>query len=372
MPAFILLGGVGALLWAMFGKPKRRDAVLTFGIIAVIGSILLFPSVVDEVLSGFQTASVSGTDVMMQPSVAPGTQCERQTDGTNTVNVVYRNAENSSLGYLAASVTAEVNGESQASGTTTSGATLSYLALNVPPCQSGKLYSLASTTEASTILDYNSFELTSNYEIKGAATNVVSVLARDSTLSARSSGNSSFGLSGDTYAVSGTGATDGNAYYRNTSFSSGSSLNFYLDYTVNGSNGVYGALVDGQPAGDGVVLSFDAVDSAVWSSNALTLASDTAGIVISKIICPQTISANRNAEACWKLRTIKTSDGEVRLRGTLKADLGDPQLSGDNPVLCMDENVYFRDDDGDVKYGTHTSSGTNNGLGGICLTFGVN
>lgn len=374
--AIAIVVSIGLFLWLMFGKPRRKDAIKTAAWILLIGGFFIGgTSVFNELtgaLQGFQPgAIVSGVEAGAITPTPPGIICERQTDGTNTVNLVYRNSQNSSLAYLAASVTAEVNGESQDSGTTTAGASLSYLALNVPPCQTGKVYSLASTGQASSVIDYSSYELTSNYEILGASADVIAIQARDSTLAKASSveANGS-STSAHEQAVSGSGTTDGNAYFTNTSFASGGSLNFYLDYTVNGSTTAYGAMINGQPASDGVILSFDSVDASKWSENALTLTSDTAGVTLRRTACPSSISANRNAEICWETRTLKATDGEIRLRGTLKADLGDP-VGGDSPKLCIDDKEFFRDTDGDVKYEAFDSAGTNKGLAGTCLTFVV-
>lgn len=370
LAGILILAGIGFAIFRLIGKPKKKDSVTTAAVVLILaGFVFGGTAVIDEITSlagRIAPAAITGAEAQL-PSPVTGLICDRQTDGTNTVNLVYRNAENSSLAYMAASVTAEVNGESQASGTTTKGVTLSYLALNVPPCQSGKVYSLESTGVASSVIDYNSFELTSNYEILGAAAGVIAIQGRDSTFTAASNWNSSGG--GSATAVSGAGAIDGNAYYTNTTLASGGSLNFYLDLTVNGTTTAFGAMINGQPASDGVIISFDTVDAAVFSTNSLTLSSDTAGITLKKVACPSSVSANRNAEICWETRTLLSTDGEIRLRGTLKADLGDPTETGDSPVLVFDDRSYFRDTDGDVKYDAFDSAGSNKGLGAIRLTF---
>ena len=124
-------------------------------------------------------------------------------------------------------------------------------------------------------------------------------------------------------------------------------------------------------AKDGVIVSFDAVDGAIFSSEALTLTQiDNVGLSV--VTCPASITANRNADKCWKMRTLKASDGEVLLKSQLTADSGDPTSAGDNPVVCFDDKQYFRGTDGKVKYDFFSSGGTNQGVAGICLTYVVN
>lgn len=369
--AIFVIAGAILLLYRFIGNPRKKDMVLGVGIVALVAGFLMGgATIVDELQGMVRPAAVSGVDAQ-QITVPTGAVCDRQTDGTNTLNTVYRNVENSSLGYLATSVTAEVDGESKSSGTTTAGSSLSYLALNVPPCEVGKIYSLQASDEASSVVDYSSYTLTSEYEIKGAAGGVVSLLGRDSTLTACSNVTviPVTTCPSVTRTGSGVGTTDKTVYFRNNSFDSGSSLNFYLDYSINGTATAFGAMVNGQPASDGVIFSLDTVDASKWSTNSMSLTSDTAGIALSKVACPSSVAANRNAEVCWKSRTLLASDGEIRVRGTLKADLGDPTASGDSPILCVDDNQYFRDTDGDVKYDAFDSSGTNKGIAGTCIQF---
>lgn len=376
MAGLAVLIGLVLLGYRLIGKPKKKDAVMTGAVVLlVIGFFIGGMSAFDEVtgMVKTQTQSITSGEQATSAVISTGQACERQTDGTNTLNVVYRNVENSSLGYLASSVSAESGDESLASGTTTAGVSLSYLALSVPPCMTGKIYALGDTGESSAVVDFSSYELTSNYDIKGAPASVISVKAYDSTYTASSGYNATTegeSASGD-WISSPESSSDGTAYYANSTFSAGTSLNFYIDYKVNDTTGAYGTLLNGQPASDGIILSFDSVDASKFSANALTLVSDTAGVTLTKIPCPASIANNRNADACWKTRTLLATDGDVRLRGTLKADLGDPTVTGDNPILYIDDQQYFRDTDGTVKYGVFDSSGTNQGLGGVALTFVV-
>ena len=146
---------------------------------------------------------------------------------------------------------------------------------------------------------------------------------------------------------------------------SGGSINGYLDYTVNGTASVYGTY----EASDGALFSYDSATASVFSRESFSL-SDQTGINLKELIsCPATITANRNAEKCWSARTLKGTDGEIRTKFQLKADLADPVVSTTKPLLCLDDKVYFRDTNGKIAYDFFSSSGTNQGTGGTCVQF---
>lgn len=314
--------------------------------------------------------------------------CDKQSDGTNTLDVVIRNQENSSqLGYLAGSIAAESDGKTQDSATSTSGTTLSYTSLNVPVCKGGIIYVLGSAGvgTASARTAYQSCETVTKYDILGSGQNVVALQAYDNQLNAKSNGTQGSGTitANGAYFVSGVGATDGNAYYENTSLSTGGSIKGFIGYDVNGTSSVFGNYgltedsvdaVTGEKvkkhtlASDGSLFSYDSVDASKFSLASLTL-TQVDDILLKSVACPTSITANRNAESCWSAKTLKDTDGEVQVKFQLKADLGDPTETGDNPVLCIDDKVYFRGADGNVKYDFFNSGGTNQGVGGTCLTF---
>lgn len=319
-------------------------------------------------------ASTPSTNTLAQPETSTpstgGKICRIQSDGTNSLDVAVRNKENSSLAYLGGSATAIANDLSTLdTATTTAGATLSYVALNVPGCQDGNIYLLgtAGVGVASAKASFSSFEETTKYEMESANSNVVAVQGRDSALAKQSNGQVN-GSQEVTYAVSGNGANDGTAYYLNTSLASGGSINGYVDWTENGTSSVFGTY----NAEDGVVFSYDSGTASVFSKeNSFTL-SDQTGINLKELSsCPSTIQANRNAEKCWSARTLKATDGEIRTKFQLKADLADPVASTTAPRLCVDDKVYFRDSSGKIAYDFYSSSGTNQGVGGTCIVFPV-
>ena len=302
-----------------------------------------------------------------------GKQCVIQSDGTNNIDLAVRNKENSSLGYLGISVSANEGATTLSTGTTTDGASLSYASLSVTPCKDITIYGLATSGVgvASFTSKTDSFATTKQIETEGAAQNVVNVVAYDRNGNKASSGltNGSVGSeTGSGYAISGASTTDGNAYYTNTTLSSGGSIsNFKLEYAVNGTTTVFGAY----GASDGTIYSYDSTDAAIFSSNSLTL-SDSGMVGLKELSsCPATITANRNAEKCWTARTLKATDGVVEIRGSLKADLNNPTETGDNPKLCIDDKVYFRDTNGQIAYDYFSSAGANQGAAGVCMNFVV-
>lgn len=298
-----------------------------------------------------------------------GKICRIQSDGTNSLDTAVRNKENSSLGYVSVSATAIANdGSTLDTATTTAGATLTFQTLNVPGCQDGTIYLLATSGVgvSSAKTTFSSFEETTKYEMVSANSNVIGVQGRSSALATASNGQVN-GSSEVAYIVSGAGASDGTAYFTNTSLASGGSINGYLDWTVNGTASVYGTY----EATDGALFSYDSGTASLFSKESYSL-SDQTGINLKELTsCPATITANRNAEKCWSARTLKGTDGEIRTKFQLKADLGDPIASTTAPRLCLDDKVYFRDTNGKIAFDFFSSSGTNQGAGGICIVYPV-
>ena len=309
------------------------------------------------------------TPATQTPAPTGGKICRIQSDGTNSLDEAVRNKENSTLAYLSGSATAISNdGSTLDTATTTAGTTLSFVTLNVPGCQDGTIYILgtAGVGVASAKTSFSSFEETTKYEMESANSNVVGVQGRSSALATASNGQVN-GSSEVAYIVSGAGASDGTAYFTNTTLASGGSINGYLDWTVNGTASVNGAYNQA----DGVVFSYDSGTASVFSKESLSF-SDMTGIGLKSLPCPATITANRNAETCWSARTLKATDGEIRTKFKLSADLADPVASTTAPRLCVDDKVYFRDTNGKIAYDFFSSSGTNQGTGGTCIVFPTN
>ena len=322
-----------------------------------------------EIQTETPTPSLSEPAPKDQPSTG-GKICRIQSDGSNSLDSAIINKQNSTLAYLGASATAIANDDTTLdTATTTGGASLTYVTLSVPGCQEGNIYVLgtAGVGVASAKAAFSSYEEVTKYEIPSANSNVIAVQGRSSALATASGGltnGSDSSLFGD-QAISGVGATDGTAYFRNTSLSAGGSLNGYLDWTVNGTAGVYGAYAQE----DGALFSYNSGTASVYSKDSFSF-SDLTGINLKELSsCPSTITANRNAEKCWSARTLKGTDGEIRTKFQLKADLADPGVGTTQPTLCVDDKVYFRDTNGKIAYDFFSSSGTNQGVGGTCIQF---
>jgi len=398
------LYAVFAIWRQWFGIELGRGKFIGGALMVVVAVVGLFVAGIPQQFTGgagagafaAQPQAILPSSAIQQPNPSQLTQdatalgvslcqiCDKQSDGTNTLDTEIRNQENSSqLGYVAGSVAAELDGKTQDSATTSKGSTQSYTALNVPPCKAGTIYVLgtAGVGTASGSIAYQSCETVSKYTILGAGQNVIALQAYDNQLNTISNGNSS-GFAGANYFVSGEGATDGNAYYRNTSLTTGGSIKGFIGLDVNGTSSVFGnyglteesvdatgaKVLKHTLANDGVMFSFDSVDASKFSTSSYTL-NQVDDINLKSVTCPSSITANRNAEACWSARTLREKDGEVQLKFQLQADLGDPTETGDNPILCIDDRVYFRGADGNVKYDFFNSGGTNQGAGGTCLTY---
>lgn len=392
--------GLGMLILTIRGKEIKLNkwkipAGIGFAVLLVIG---LHMAGLTEQLGVFAVAPRAVIPVSQVQEPEAGLQIEEPSldmdtssgkcvyvQNTHALKTAVYNRENaSSLGYLAGSVTAESDGTTLDTDTTTSGVSLSYTNLDVTPCKTGGIYIFATSGigTASARVPFSSWETQSEYVIQGAASDVIAILAYDRQGNKRSSGcaNGSVGTECSSgYFVSGASTTDGSAYYKNTSLDTGGSIQGQIGLDVNGTStvfGNYGLTTYNKATGewehtiadDGVLLSYDSVDASKFSSNSFTF---TGGdIPFKKIVCPATIIANRNAEACWQTRTLKASDGEVLSNFQLSADAGNPAVdSSDSPKLCVDDKVYFRGVDGKVKYDYYSSGGTNQGTAGVCLTF---
>ena len=404
---FLVLFGIIGLILAVRGKEVKFGKLKwVAGIVFVVLSVVGLNMIGTFQMLGLTAGTLAvGTQAVLPPSqiqqpispqdlTQPVSQlpvqaclvCDKQSDGTNTLDVVIRNAENSSqLGYLAGAIAAEVDGKTQDTATSTAGVTLSYTSLNVPPCKAGTIYVLGTNGvgTASARTAYQSCETVGKFEIEGSGQNVLAIQAYDNQYNTRSNGN--VNGSGDAtayagYFVSGASTTDGNAYYQNTTLGTGGSIKGFIGLDVNGTStvfGNYGTTVlnaNGNPtnvlAEDGVIVSYNSVDASIFSDNDYSL-TQVDSVSLLEVTCPNSVRANRDAERCWQMRTLKDTDGEVQLKFQLKASLGNPTATGDNPKVCFDDKVYFRGADGNVKYDFFNSGGTNQGVAGICLTWVV-
>ena len=399
--AIIALLALLGVIFKWFGSLGQNKAFIVGAVSTIVLIIGLFVAGIPQMFGIFGTQTFAAlpeaiippeqvekpqtlTQPAPQDNVGVGGEC-RFVQNTHELKTAIKNLENaSSLGYLAGSIAAESDGITHDTGTATSGATLSYTSLNVPPCKAGSIYVLGTSGvgTASARMAFTSFPTVSEYQIQGAAQDVIAVQGYDRQGNTRSNGLANGSTTIADQFISGAGTTDGTAYYRNTTLAQGGTLQGQLGYDTNGTSTVFGNYglttynkATGQYehnalADDGVIFSFDSVDASKFSSSSFTL-NQIDDISLKSVPCPATIVANRNAEACWKARTLSATDGEVLLKFQLSADVGDPIATGDNPVLCVDDKVYFRDADGQIKYDFYSAGGTNQGVAGVCLTFVV-
>jgi len=373
----------------VFAKASRLVGVVGIFLIALgglgMGGFIDYTGMVEQ----SQTQGFTGTGFQQQPAQVAPSSCSPNaitSTGKSQADVLARNIENSTgIGYLTGAVSANANGAFIDSVTTNAGGSgTSYASMsNVPNCGKGELVGTVTTgigfassrkvfdVEKGTAVAGYDFtdKAVHKYELRTASGDVLNILARSSSYAEASSGIAN-GSVGDEWglesAVSGTGTADGTAYYTNTSIGAKGSINFYIDAKVNGSSSVFGAYEEP----DSVIVSYDTGTAAKFSSNSLSLISDTAGWSLNKLAtCPNDIKDNRNTEACWSAPSMKAGV-LYRIRGTIVGDNGDVVASDTKPEIWFDDKVFFRDTDGSIKYQSFSSSGgTNQGVGGTSLEF---
>jgi len=316
-------------------------------------------------------------------------------NGISRANVVAKNAENSSGGYLQGTVSANSQGDLINSGgvlldsatTTASGVTPTFVTMStsIKNCAKGLLLGtvttgtgFASSRQVKDIDSGNSvngYDFTDagvhSYELQTASSDVLSCEAADYSNAVASSwlGNGSVGTEVTKDAnghlfVSGTGTADGNFYFKNTSLVQNGNINGYIRCQVNNTASVFGAY--NEP--DAVVFSYDPGALARFDSNSLTLSSNTPGWSVTKGPCGSGSTNNRAAKACWTAPTIKAGV-LYEMRFTLTANVGDPVGTDTMPRLYIDDKQIFRDSTLIARYGTFSTSGTNQGVGGTVMNF---
>ena len=383
----LLVVGLVVLILGILKVTKNSQVVGIIGVVLLIFGILGGVGVIDySSFSQGQAQGFAGSNFQQQQPISSACSANAITsNGKSQADVLYRNVENSSLSYIAAAVSANSGGSIIDSSTTNAGVSASYVSLsNIPNCGAGDLIATVTTgvgvqssrkvrdVEKNSEVSGYSFadKAVHKYEILGSSGDVVNLLSYDNTLTANSNGvigqlNSSIGTLSPTAAISGTGTADGTAYFANTSVGSKGSINFYADLKVNGTATGFGAY--GEP--DSVIIAYDSGTASRFSPNSLSLQSDTSGWSLNKLSsCPQDITNNRNAESCWSAPAMKAGV-QYRVKGTLTADNGDPIVGDTFPSVYVDDKVFFRDTDGNIKYQSFSSSGTNQGVGGTILNF---
>ena len=392
----LLIAGIIMLLLGIIKVVKASQAVAIIGLVLLVFGGLGALSIIDYGIMTKPTQGFTAGQFQPQAPAAPtASECSVNaitSNGKSQADVLIRNAENASLSYLSGTVAANSGGAFIDSATANAGSSASYVSMSsIPNCGSGELVALVTTgtglASSKRVRDVEKNQLVSGYnfadkavhkyEILSAGSDVINILARSSTLTESSSGVANGSIGDEAPAdnvVSGTGTADGTAYFKNTTLSAKGSINFYLDIQVNGTSTVAGQYDEI----DGVVISYDTGTAARFSPSSLTSAVDQpAGFSLSKASTGSggcgvdDINTNRNVEACWTVPTMK-SGVLYRIRGTLTADLGDPLLSDTMPRIYIDDKVSFRDTDGNVKYKSFSTSGTNQGVGGTELRFVLN
>lgn len=366
--------------------------VLIFGGLGYMGAIDFSALGGGVAAPAFQSSQISAPQQSASSSACSPNAIT--SNGKSQADVLARNIENTTgLGYLTGTVSANSNGAFIDSATSNAGGSgTSYVSMSsIPNCGKGELVGTVTTgtgfassrqlydVEKGTLVAGYDFSDKSvhKYELRTASSAVLNILARDNGNNPASNGqingsvlDGAGAASGENPAfVGGTGTADRTAYFKNTSVGAQGSVNFYIDMQVNESASVFGAY--GEP--DTLLISYDSGTASKFSDNSLSLSvyeSPDSGWALNKLSkCPDDVKSNRNVEACWSAPTPKVG-GLYRIRGTVRADGGDPIASDTKPSIAFDDRVFFRDLDGNIKYGAFSSSGgTNQGVGGTILQF---
>ena len=268
---------------------------------------------------------------------------------TNSVLVNFRNGLNIAQEYpqLTTGLVAKWS-TGEASGTQSSSGTKSYTTLAVAPCVSGDLYVLSSTAVNGMKVPFDSYPLTSNYDIKGQNGTRVGIEVYNSVYTSIS-GNSGGYTQNTTAQTLGTGGV----------------VTGYLDIKANDTS----SSAFGSEEGGGM-LAIDIGDLTSFSQNSVFINSGTAGYTVSKVDCPADLVSGDNADVCYYLPQLKSSIGTVRLSYSITADRGDPtNANGDDIIFYFEDKNYFRDTDGVIKLGFKDQSATDIGTSQSSLTF---
>jgi hypothetical protein len=271
-----------------------------------------------------------------------------------------RNNLNSSLEYQAGSaVYTKSDGKSViASDTLTGGVSKTYASATIP-CTTEiykggiYVYALADTARASDKVGpfYFNGGTSITADMIQEDTDQTTLVMYDTTLSNTSSPSTGTkGTPSETTAVA---------------MSAGDSRSGYFDIWQATGKAQYGS------HHDGLLWCIDTVDSAAFTDNGISLNSQTAGFSLTPIDCglyPKATSVD-SCNKCYKSRAIVATDSRIRMAWTMTNDGGSDAGASSDPLLYIEDIVYFEDTDGLVKLGTHDSSGTNKGETQVKLTW---
>lgn len=306
-------------------------------------------------------AVIEGTSVSTDDAVLASSTCVRNPNAaTQNYLVAVENKDNpadSYIGYtldfVADDLTTVYN-----TGTANTGTTLSYVTVTVPHCVSGRLIG---TNNASFNLAFSA-DQPQKQEVIGAA---LRTTTRFFALNYQTGANITATGTPCTTAIvcsenlgNGSGLRAQTIIVQNFTLGSGASQNVKFEVDLAVSNAQYGAY----NAADGAILGAYISDLTAFSaSKGVMINSFDNGVTATEVTCPADISANRRANKCWKLNTLK-SDRTYTVLGTLNADLGDP--TNDYIDLFLDDVQWVKDTDGKYKYVSFLADGTNVGATG--------
>ena len=359
-----LLGNIPAK-WMMFGA-------LGFVLLVVLPMIglQLIPKQGFSTSGNVVSSSGDGTTIV----TASGT-CNSPTGGnTASLLLAVENIDNPADAYLAEAVSVvKADGTIDQTGATTAGTTLAYVTLAVTPCETGKVYFTSNSTR---VVEYDSLQPQQSKTVDGSLTTTVnlnvlnfntgaSLLANGSIPATGTCPAGATSVCGDVTASGLTANANTSVVAGNQTLGSGGSVNYYMTIVANTANSRYGTFDD--VSGTGAVLSAYVSDLTAFSATGQKIASIDGGATLSEVTCPSDVTANRRANKCWDVSTLK-SGYTYKIGGTWNSDLGDPAPQ-DYIDLCVDDYQTVKDTDGKFKKVAFLIDGTNIGSAGSCARF---
>lgn len=343
------LAVIAAILFfiVMFGWPfkvgnknKTPFLAITAIVFFLTGGLALMQSFTGGLPGSVTPDGTTTTSGCVQPSGG----------NTATTSVAVRNPLSPSLVYLGAGAVGtyeaafiDADGNILANGGPNGGTTLSYRDLSVTPCKTGSLVTLSTAA-------YNGVKVTADTLVPKRE---YVLLASNSTDLETEIFTTTFG-NGDDAGTVGTGT-------QSSVITLGQNEPFDRIVQVH-ANRTGGSAQLGSSDGSWYI-SADIVSTATWApSSDIAITSRTGGFTFEKVTCPSALVIKNSADVCWKVnKPLANSAGTLEYGFSAKASLANPAVADGNLTIYYDDENWFRDTDGKVKFGVADSAGTDIG-----------
>ena len=331
LPTILLVAGIGALAYAWFGKPKKKHAIQTFGLV-MLG--LYFVNSMGLInLGSFVGAGLPAAVGPLQPVGITGAGVSCPTTLATTLKTRVRNPLNSSLNYIAAPLSyvgsdnkmkATDTGLSTTTGTWSTGA-----AITCGVAYTAKVVNSASFIAVSRDVGVLSGDIVYN-EMEGSPSGQLVFWIGDSNFNNQTSGVGDGGDNGWAQDTTTTAQTFGAA--------AGASASYVLKAKVNSTAAQFGS---------------DSLSTYVCADFDTAIYSKANGVIISGLqeVPVSGICSTSGYDKMWKLAgPLKANAGEYVWTVSVKNDLA-AASNKDVKFYFVDEHFYTGID-GTIKGGT--------------------